>query len=61
MKVRELIELLSKCNPEARVTVSINHKIGDYTWDTDHMEINDFLSWPEGKETASNIELCYDT
>ena len=57
MLVRELCELLHSCNQNARVVVSSECQIGDYTWDTEEVDVVGVLAWPEPCETAERIEL----
>lgn len=60
MRVRELIELLQDCNPEAGVHVSVNERIGDYTWGESDKDVIGILPWPEPKEAANHIELVVE-
>lgn len=57
MLVHELIDLLQGCNQMAKVHVSINERIGDYTWAESDKAVVGILPWPEPKEAANHIEL----
>ena len=57
MLVSELCELLHNCNQNARVVVSSETKIGDYTWDTSDVDVVGVMAWPEPCQNADRIEL----
>ena len=60
MTVKQLIELLKDCNPDAVVVVHVDTQIGDYTWDTEAHPVQGIMAWPLPKETASSIEINYE-
>ena len=60
MKVSEAIEQLQKCNPDARVVISLDVTYSEYTSGTEHVDIASVIGWPEPLETAMTVELCHD-
>lgn len=60
MTVRELIDKLQECNPDAKVVRSEHVRYSEYTEGTEEVDITDFITWPGDCELteAEIIEIA---
>jgi hypothetical protein len=58
MKVKQLINELQKCNPEADCVISVDIAYSEYTTGEDQKDVTGIVTWPtRNKREATMVEI----